>query len=115
MRVSNPKNLDYCVLFVLLNLTYALVNAQHISANTPINYYSAVFRDMYSPEELRRVRRPHGLPLVDHGGVPAEEGGVADVLVAHDPAEVGGGPPDVARAAKKRGKQFYGKMFVFVF
>ncbi len=56
---------------------------------------------MYSPEELRRVRRPHGLPLVDHGGVPAEEGGVADVLVAHDPAKVGRGPPDVARAAKK--------------
>ena len=59
---------------------------------------------MYSPEELRRVRRPHGLPLVDYGGVPAEEGGVADVLVAHDPAKVGGRPPDVARAAKKRGQ-----------
>ena len=43
MRVSNPKNLDYCVRFVLLNHTYALVNAQHISANTPINYFYAVF------------------------------------------------------------------------
>ena len=63
---------------------------------------------MYSPEELRRVRRPHGLPLVDHGGVAAEEGGVADVLVAHDPAKVGGRPPDVARAAKRE-NSFMGK------
>ena len=51
-----------------------------------------------SPEELPSVRSAHGLPLVEDGGVPGQEGRVADVLVTHDPAEVGGGPPHVAGA-----------------
>ena len=50
------------------------------------------------PEELSRVRCANRFSLVDDGGVSVQERRVADVLVSHDPAKVGGGPPNLAGA-----------------
>ena len=48
-------------------------------------------------EELGGVRGADGLALVHDRGVPGQEGRVAGVLVAHDPAKVLGGPPSLSR------------------
>jgi len=40
------------------------------------------------PEELFCVWGADGLPFVEDGGVPVEEGRVADVLVANYPSQI---------------------------
>ena len=50
------------------------------------------------PPEGPGVGRSHGLPLVHHGRGAHEQRRVHDVGVPDHPADVRGGPPDVARA-----------------
>ncbi len=51
----------------------------------------------HHPPERAGVGGAHRLALVQHGGRPQQQGGVDDVGVADDPADVGGRPPRLPR------------------